>query len=61
LRSDIECELSGFFTYDRKVAKVDLDAIGRSNRELLRNASRLGIHPPPPPPAATGGGAEEGL
>lgn len=43
--SDIECELSGFFTYDRKFAKVNFDAIAASNRELLRNASKLGIHP----------------
>ena len=48
--SDIECEQSGFFTYDRRVTKVDLKAIGDSNRELLANASKLGIHPPPPPP-----------
>jgi hypothetical protein len=49
VRSDIECELSGFFTYDRKVAKVDFDAIASSNLQLLANASKLGIHPPLPP------------
>jgi hypothetical protein len=48
--SDIECELSGFFTYDRRVSKVDLDAIGLSNRQLLHNASIVGAHPPPPLP-----------
>ena len=51
--SDIECELSGFYTYDRKIVKVDLEAVAASNRQLLLNASRLGLHPPPPPPTTT--------
>ena len=29
-RSEIECELSGFLTYDRKVARVDFGAIARA-------------------------------
>jgi hypothetical protein len=37
--TDIECELNGFFTYDRRVYKPDLDRVAAANRALLANTT----------------------
>jgi hypothetical protein len=37
--SDIECELNGFFTYDRRVYKPNLERVAAVNRELLANTT----------------------
>ena len=33
--SDVEAELNGFFSYDREVVKVDLQALAKMHAELI--------------------------
>ena len=33
--SDVEAELNGFFSYDRKVVKVDLQALAKMHGDLI--------------------------
>jgi hypothetical protein len=34
--TDVEEELNGFFTYDRRVQKLDFERVKRANRELIQ-------------------------
>jgi len=34
--TDVEAELNGYFSYDREVAKVDLLALARIHKTLVR-------------------------
>ena len=33
--SDVEAELNGFFSYDRKIVKVDLNALAEMHADLI--------------------------
>ncbi|MFG2001285.1 LamG domain-containing protein [Spirillospora sp. NPDC048911] len=45
--SDVENELNGFYTYDRRVLKMDAAAVRKANRKLITSTN--GDTPPLPP------------
>jgi concanavalin A-like lectin/glucanase superfamily protein/glycosyl hydrolase family 2 len=52
--TDVERELNGFFTYDRKVEKMDFARVREVNQEVIRGADGRGTGRPPPPPGTPG-------
>jgi hypothetical protein len=43
--TDIEHEVNGFFTYDRRVEKMDFDQVRAVNDAVVRNAARPAVSP----------------
>jgi hypothetical protein len=50
---DVEGELNGLFTYDRRVLKVDANRVRAANAAVLAAAGDV-RNPPPPPPGTPG-------
>jgi Concanavalin A-like lectin/glucanases superfamily/PA14 domain/Glycosyl hydrolases family 2, sugar binding domain/Glycosyl hydrolases family 2/Glycosyl hydrolases family 2, TIM barrel domain len=50
---DVEGEINGLLTYDRRVVKVDADRVRAANAAVLAAATDVG-NPPPPPPGTPG-------
>jgi hypothetical protein len=66
--TDVEHEVNGFFTYDRRVEKMDVDQVRAVNEAVVRNAARPAVSPTrtdPGPPGregvhASGDGQDQG-
>ncbi|MBB3108198.1 regulation of enolase protein 1 (concanavalin A-like superfamily) [Paenibacillus phyllosphaerae] len=41
--TDVEYEINGLLSYDRKVEKMDFDAVAQAHRELIGNASKTDL------------------
>jgi hypothetical protein len=52
--TDVEHEVNGFFTYDRRVEKMDFDQVRAVNRAVIRSADGTGDGAPQPPPGTPG-------
>jgi Concanavalin A-like lectin/glucanases superfamily len=52
--TDVEGELNGFFTYDRRVAKMDLNQVRDINRKIIASADGSATNVPQPPPGTPG-------
>jgi glycosyl hydrolase family 2 len=58
--TDVEHEVNGFSTYDRRVEKMDVDQVRAVNEAVVRNAARPAVsptRPDPGPPGREGGHA----
>ncbi|MBI5160680.1 MAG: glycoside hydrolase family 2 [Micrococcales bacterium] len=49
--TDVEGEVNGFYTYDRRILKMDAAQVRKVNRQVIA----AGTKPPPAPPAGTPG------
>jgi hypothetical protein len=52
--TDVEHEVNGFFTYDRRVEKMDFDQVRAVNEAVIRSADGSGANIPSPPPGTPG-------
>lgn len=52
--TDVEHEVNGFFTYDRKIEKMDFDRVRAVNEAIIRNADGSGDGGPEPDPGTPG-------
>ncbi|BFU44105.1 LamG-like jellyroll fold domain-containing protein [Krasilnikovia sp. MM14-A1004] len=52
--TDVEGEVNGFFTYDRRVAKMDLDQVRAINTRIIAEADGAAGQVPQPPPGTPG-------
>jgi hypothetical protein len=50
--TDVEHEVNGFFTYDRRVEKMDFDQVRAVNDEVVRNAQLPAVSPMTTAPGA---------
>jgi hypothetical protein len=52
--TDVEGELNGFFTYDRRVPKMDFAKVRTINKQIVDNANGTGAGTPDPGPGTPG-------
>ncbi|MGZ0147063.1 LamG-like jellyroll fold domain-containing protein [Kribbella sp. WER1] len=52
--TDVEGELNGFFTYDRRVPKMDFAQVRKVNKQIVDNADGSGTGVPDPGPGTPG-------
>jgi hypothetical protein len=52
--TDVEAELNGFYTYDRQVAKMDLNQVKAINKKIIAQADGSAANVPQPPPGTPG-------
>ena len=52
--TDVEHEVNGFFTYDRRVEKMDFDQVRAVNAAIIRSVDGTGANVPQPPPGTPG-------
>jgi Concanavalin A-like lectin/glucanases superfamily/Glycosyl hydrolases family 2, sugar binding domain/Glycosyl hydrolases family 2 len=52
--TDVEHEVNGFFTYDRRVEKMDFDQVRAVNAAVIRSVDGTGANVPQPPPGTPG-------
>lgn len=52
--TDVEHEVNGFYTYDRRIEKMDFDQVRAVNQAIIRSVDGTGANTPPPPPGTPG-------
>jgi hypothetical protein len=52
--TDVEHEVNGFYTYDRKVEKMDFAQVRAVNEAVIRSVDGTGANAPQPPPGTPG-------
>lgn len=52
--TDVEHEVNGFYTYDRRIKKMDFDQVRTVNQAVIRSVDGTGANAPQPPPGTPG-------